>query len=228
MNASMLANFESRSFIGPMEDEGERIPVALVDDDSDDRLVGQRVVLRSRYFRLVGSYENGEDALKSPAIEQAKVVLMDIRMSGLSGIDSTRLLKKLLPALTILMLTVVDEPAMVKDALLAGADGFLTKPLSETECVEAILYALAGGMPLAKGMMRRAIGFSHPSPARRALSERQNAVLDGIKKGRSNKEIAAEMHVSVEGVKKSVHAILAKTSASSRNEAVVRLDAGML
>src|SRR6266536_1477079 len=107
MNASMLANFESRSFIGPMEDEGERIPVALVDDDSDDRLVGQRVVLRSRYFRLVGSYENGEDALKSPAIEQAKVVLMDIRMQGMGGIACTRLMKKLLPELTVLMLTVV-------------------------------------------------------------------------------------------------------------------------
>ncbi len=220
----MLPKSESKFLTRPVEDGEPKIPVAIVEDNPDDRFLGERVVVRSKYFRLVGSYENGEEAIKSPAIEQARVVLMDIRMPGMGGIACTRLLKKLLPSLIILMFTAVQAPEALKEAILAGADGFLNKPLSETQCVDAILYALAGGMPLAKGIMRRAIcSFNWPL-AELSLTDQQNAVVECLANGLQNKQIADELRLSVVGVKKSVHAILDKLHVSSRSEAVVRLN----
>src|SRR5437870_2388065 len=157
----------------PTSSARPRIPVAIVEDNSDDRLLLERLLVRSKWFRCLGCYETGEEALKSLAITEAQVILMDIRMPGLSGIDCTRLLKKVLPTLIILMVTGVADPEALWAAVLAGADGFLTKPLTAPECWDAIQYALAGGMPLSKGMMRRALFSSHPSAAGACLNDRQ-------------------------------------------------------
>ena len=205
----------------------ELVPVAIVDDNADDRALFELLVRGSRKLRVAGSYAKGEDALKSRGVGDAKVVLMDLRMPGMGGIECTRLLKKLIPSLTILIVTSMEEPDTLWGAILAGADGILSKPFSEAGCSGAILCALAGGMPLAKWMLRRAISSSIQPPAGARLTGRQDAILKCAARSMSNKEIADELHLSLSGVKKSFHAILVKLDASSRSEAVIRSGVGI-
>jgi len=198
------------------------IRVAIVEDNPDERLLLKRLLVRSRNLQCVGCYASGEDALKSLTILEAQVVLMDMRMPGLSGTACTRLLKKTLPAVTILMVTAFLELEALRESLLAGADGFLNKPLGETECCNAIHYALAGGLPLAKGMMAMVISLFSPCVAGCSLTARENAVLECMTKGLGNKEIAEKLCVSIHAVENSTRKMYRKLHVSNRVQAVTR------
>ena len=196
-----------------------RTPVAIVEDNLDDRLLLERLLVRSRHLRCVGSYATGEEALKSPGLSAADVVLMDIWMPGLSGIDCARLLKKVQPNLKILMITGAPKLESLLESLRVGADGFLNKPVTETECCEAIQYALAGGVSLSKMITRELIDWWVPSVGCH-LTLRENEVLKYISKGLRNKEIAHKLGVSIYDVQNCSHTIYLKLHVSNRAEAV--------
>lgn len=197
----------------------EPVNVAIVDDDPHDRLFLERIIDRSNCLRAVGCYASGEAALKSPRIAEAEVVLMDIRMPGLSGTACTRLLKKVLPTLTVLMVTALAELDVLGESLLAGADGFLNKPLSEAQCGEAILFALAGGLPLAREVARKlAAPFSSCGGC--SLNLKENAILECLARGMRNKEIADKLGVSIYEVQNRTRTIYLKLHVSNRAEAV--------
>jgi DNA-binding NarL/FixJ family response regulator len=200
-------------------ERSDPIRVAYVDDDWE---LLKLMASRLKGLRLVMCFATGEEALKSPAIVEVQVVLMDIRMPGIGGIACTRLLKKALPSMTILMLTGMEEPGLLWEAFIAGANGFLNKPLNETECWAAINLALAGGLPVGRTIMGRVVS-SFNSSARIPLSAQQSAVANCMAKGIGNKQIAAELGLSLSGTKKSIHAIFGKLRASSRTDAVNRL-----
>jgi DNA-binding NarL/FixJ family response regulator len=132
--------------------QSRRIGVAVVDDDPNDRLLSKRSLTRSKEFYCVACYADGQEVLDALPSTEAQAVLLDIRMPRMSGISCAQRLKQLLPALTIIMVTAVPDLDALKQSLLAGADGFLVKPLSETECCEALHYSLAGGLPLARSI----------------------------------------------------------------------------
>jgi DNA-binding NarL/FixJ family response regulator len=188
--------------------QGKPIGVAIVEDNPDDRTLLELMLVRLKGLRFVMCYAAGEEALKSPAMVETHVVLMDIRMPGMGGIACTRLLKKVLPGLIILMVTGMDEPGMLREAILAGADGFLSKPLSDGECWEAISASSPG--------------------AKAALTAQQKAVAKCMEKGMANKQIAAELGLSMSGTKKTIHAIFVKLEVSSRVEVVNRLHGRIL
>src|SRR2546429_429329 len=204
----------------PTSSARPRIPVAVVEDNPDERLLLERLLVRSTWLRCVGCYATGEEALKSPSLQDAQVVLMDIRMPGLSGTDCTRILKKVLPSLAIIIVTAFAEPEALREALLAGANGFLSKPLTEAECCDAIQYALVGGFPLAKGVMRKLIDLCTPSVAGCSLTVRENSVLEYMARGFGNKEIGPRLEISVCAVENAARKIYPKPPWSNRGQAV--------
>jgi DNA-binding NarL/FixJ family response regulator len=209
-----------------LRERSDPIRLAYVDDNSDDRELLKLMVSRLKGLRLVMCFATGEEALKSPAMMEVQVVLMDIRMQGMGGIACARLLKKALPSLTILMLTGMDDPALLWEAFIAGANGFLNKPLSETECWAAISLALAGGVPVVRSAIQGTISSAASGRAATHLSALQRAVLEGFAQGRANKEIAADLGVSVYAVENSARKIYAKLHVQNRAAAVSQLRPG--
>jgi DNA-binding NarL/FixJ family response regulator len=204
-----------------------RIGVAVVDDDPNERLLLKRTLARSKEFYCVACYADGQEVLDALLSTHAQAVLLDIRMPRMSGIFCAQRLKQLIPALTIIMVTAFPDLDALKESLLAGADGFLVKPLSETECCEALHYALAGGLPLAKAMRGNLTSplpaqcSATPSPA--LLNERESAVMECIAQGLLNKQIAAKLDLSIPVVEYVIRRIYLKLGAANRPEAVSRL-----
>src|SRR2546425_12666814 len=107
-----------------------KVGVAIVDDDERFRLVVQGILDQERGFRCVGSYSSGEEALMGIPQSGAQVVVMDVKLAGMSGIESTRRLKALLPHIIIVIITGLDDPRTIDLARECGADGFLAKPFT--------------------------------------------------------------------------------------------------
>src|SRR5436190_3262153 len=112
--------------------------IAIVDDEDFIRLVLCKILEESGQFRCVGSYASGEEAMRGVPSMRPEVVLMDIRMPGISGIESMRLLKKTMPGLIVVLASGLADPETMAKALAAGADGYLTKPFSASQCLATL------------------------------------------------------------------------------------------
>jgi DNA-binding NarL/FixJ family response regulator len=141
---------------------GDPVEVVIVDDNPSERLLTERTVAKSDQFRRIASFGSGEEALESETMARTRVVLMDVQMPGMSGIACTRLLKQRLPDLVIVMLTGSEDPELLREAVAAGANGYLSKPLTSGQCSSAIELALGGGFPLAN-RMRNALSALRPN-----------------------------------------------------------------
>ncbi len=218
--------------LGKPHAQSWRIGVAVVDDDPNYRLLLRRSLDQSKEFHCVACYADGEEAIDALPSTAAQAVLLDIRMPRMSGIFCARRLKQLLPALTIIMVTVVPELDLLQESLLAGAEGLLDKAASDTNYCEAIRYALAGGMPLAKTIIARLTSTPVTSncslSSLPALNERESAVMECIKRGLSNKLIAAELGWSIHIVAYEVRRIFSKLRVVNRAEAVSRSQSYLL
>jgi DNA-binding NarL/FixJ family response regulator len=206
------------------------IRVVVVDDQELVRS-GFCVILEAADgISVVGEAGNGEAAVSVVAAHQPDVVLMDIRMPGMDGLEATRLITRRSPsAPKVVMLTTFDLDDYVYEALRAGASGFLLKDSPRHDLIAAIRAAAAGDALLAPSVTRRLIeAFARrppeasPSPARLAsLTARERDVLLLLARGRSNAEIAAALFVSEATVKTHVGNVLAKLGLRDRVQAVI-------
>ncbi len=157
------------------------------------------------------------------------VVLMDIRLPRMSGIECTPRLKELLPGTPIVILTVLDDDELIFRALQAGADGYLLKRSKPAELRTALLDVLNGGAPMSSAIARRVVrSFRRPpaNPRNEAhLSTREIEVLSLLSNGLSNKEIADQLRLSVETVRSYLKTIYDKLHVRCRTEAVIRYNA---
>ncbi|MHB8335277.1 MAG: response regulator [Acidimicrobiales bacterium] len=206
------------------------IRVVVVDDQALVRAGFEVLVNSAADLEVVGEAQNGADAVTVIAQTNPDVVLMDVRMPTMDGIEATRLITSS-PArrhTRILMLTTFDLDEYVFDALRAGASGFLLKDTPPEELLSAIRVIAAGDALLAPSVTRRLIAAftSRPAPATATvdlgrLTGREHEVLIAIAHGSSNAEIADELHMSVATVKSHVSRILAKLDARDRTQLVV-------
>ena len=210
-----------RATIDPVD-----ITVAIVDDDAPARGMLTEWVRGEGGFKCVGVYENGEAALAALPLEKPSVILMDINMPGMSGIECVRRPKPQMPATQFVMLTVYEDPDHIFKALSSGASGYLLKRTPRAELLAAVRDVYAGGSPMSSNIARKIVQsfqrFS-PSPAEPDnLSPREREVLELLARGYLYKEIADALHISVPTVNTHIRRIYEKLHVRSRSQAIAR------
>lgn len=201
------------------------IKVAIVEDDAGIREMLTRVVERAAGLVHVASYGNGEDALAALPALGPDVVVMDIQLPGMSGIECTRLLKKAAPSIQVLVFTVFGDSEQVFRALEAGASGYLLKRTARTELVDAIKQVWDGGAPMSGEVARKVVeSFRKPahSPEVETLTAREEEVLGLLAKGYITKEIADQLAISFDTVRFHLKHIYRKLHVRSRTEALLK------
>ncbi len=202
------------------------VRVVLVEDDAfiRDRLAED--LTTEPGFVLVGAFGSAEECLESATAAAPDVVLMDIGLPGMSGIDCVRRLKAGSPAVQFLMLTVYEDGQQIFDALLAGASGYLLKRTSRMDLFDAIRQIHLGGSPMSGHIARKVVQYfnrrGQQSQELERLSPREREVLDLLAQGAAYKEIAEALHLSLETIRMNVKGIYAKLHVHSRGEAVAK------
>jgi NarL family two-component system response regulator LiaR len=201
--------------------ETEPIRVIAVDDHEVVRGGIKYALLDYDDIELVGEARDGESAVRLCEQARPDVVLMDLMMPGMDGVETTRAIREQCPQVQILVLSSFYDEDLVPRAMQAGAIGYLLKGVSNQELVEAIRTAHAGQPVLAKEAMAALVQAAIPSPQLGDdLNEREREVLALLAQGLSNKEIAERLFLSLATVKYHVRLLLSKLGASSRAEAV--------
>lgn len=202
------------------------IKVSVVDDEVDLRENIAGYVDSAKGFRCLGVHGSAEEALVNLPREKPDVVLMDINLGGMSGIECVRLLKPLMPATQVVMLTVFEDTEKIFSALAAGATGYLLKRLSPAKLLEAIREVHEGGSPMSAPIARKVVQSFKATPAQGDeagdLSEREHAVLNALAKGLAYKQIADELAISIHTVRNYIRRIYEKLHVRSRTEAVAK------
>jgi DNA-binding NarL/FixJ family response regulator len=201
------------------------IRIAVVEDDRWYRTTLRTLLESEPQFAFVAAYERGEALLAEIDGEPRwDLVLMDIDLPGISGIEATRRLKAEVPSVSVVNLTVFDEPATILQAICAGADGYLLKRTPADELVEQLLGVAAGGSPLTPGVARTVLQLLRAGPAggrtELPLSEREQDVLRDLARGLVCKQIADARGISIHTVRTYVRRIYEKLRVETLAEAV--------
>ncbi len=203
------------------------IRVALVEDDEKIRSNLITLLEQSEGFRCVGAYPDAETALKDISFKSPEIVLMDINLPGMDGIECTYNLKAKMPKLQIVMLTVYEDTGKIFQALQAGAVGYLLKLTKPEEILEALNEVSLGGSPMSAQIARKVVQSFHRKQVKSSenqapLTMREEQVLNLLSKGYLYKEIAVELSISSDTVHNHIRKIYEKLQVHSRTEAVVK------
>jgi DNA-binding NarL/FixJ family response regulator len=202
------------------------IKVAIVEDNAGVRENWAKLINAEQGLQCIGACPTAEHALKTLPALRPEVVLMDINLPGLSGIQCTALLKQKLPDTQILMVTVYADNEHIFEALKVGASGYLLKCAAPSELMHSIADVMRGGAPMSGQIARRVIEAFRkrtPAPNKSAqLTPREQEILDLASKGYANKEIASRLGTSVETVRVHIRHIYEKLHVHSRTEAAAK------
>ncbi len=208
------------------ESKAPAVRVVVVEDDSNLRKTMLAFINRSPDYCCAGTFADGESALAGIPALKPDLVLMDIGLPGMSGIECVSRLKSIIPATPIIMLTVYDAGDYLFDSLKAGASGYLLKRAIGDKLLEAMAEARAGGLPLTRHMAAK-VGqyfqqFGKNRTEVQTLTPREQEVLQLLADGFRYKEIAGVMDISLDTVREHARRIYTKLHVSSRTEAVVK------
>ena len=202
----------------------EIIRVAIVEDDNDIRQSFEAIIGSAPGYACLKTYDNAEAAVADIPALKPDVVIMDIHLPGMSGIDAVRILKEEMPSVQIAMCTVYEDDEHIFNALRAGASGYLLKRTTPDKLLEAVSDLHQGGSPMSSEIARRVVASfrkaTAPPPELAALTPREKEILDLLAKGYLYKEIAAELFISIETVKRHIHNIYEKLHVQTRTEAL--------
>lgn len=204
------------------------ISVAIVEDNPDIRESVQIVINSAKGFKCINYYSNAEDALTGLTKDKPDVVLMDINLPGMSGIECVRRVKEMQPQVQFMMCTVYEDDDSIFEALKAGASGYLLKKTTPEKMLEAIKDLHEGGAPMSSQIARRVVAnmqhapFAVPTEAAQ-LTKRERELLDYLAKGYRYKEIADMLNISTETVRRHAHNIYEKLHVQSRVDALNKI-----
>ena len=202
------------------------IRVAIVEDRREIRDGLATIINGTPGFRCTGAWRSMEDALDSIARDLPDVVLNDIGLPGMSGIDGIRILKQRHPGLLVLMLTIYDDDERIFEALCAGASGYLLKKTQPARLLESLREAVAGGAPMSPEVARRVVAlfqtFRPPDHTKCDLTPHETRLLRLFVEGHNYKTAAAELGVTVHTVSFHLRSIYDKLQVHSKSEAVAK------
>ena len=202
------------------------IAVAIVEDDAPARKILAGWITRAPGFRLAGEWGDAESALSGLAEKKPDVVLVDINLPGMSGVEAVKQLKPRLPATQFVMLTVYEDADHIYNALAAGATGYLLKQTPRQELLSALEDVHRGGSPMTSNIARKVVQSfrqdSAPATAGAELSPREQEVLELLARGYLYKEIADRLNITVPTVNTYVRRMYEKLHVRSRAQAVAK------
>ncbi len=211
---------------GPSYTMTAPLRVGLVEDDLQLRVDFSRLIAGADDMTCVGVFASAEDALAGLRSANPDVVLMDINLPGMSGIECVRRLRIEMSDVQIVMLTTFDDATSVFESLKAGAHGYVLKRAAVSELLVSIRDVAAGGAPMTGAIARRVIqyfGQRGPAPEVATLTERERQVLVALSEGQQYKEIADSFGISINTTRKHIKAIYEKLHVNTRLEAVNKL-----
>lgn len=207
--------------------EVKQIAVAIVEDDNILREALEDALSADDTIRSCGAFVDGESFLKEVERLLPDVVIMDLNLPGMNGIECTRQIKEKLPHAQVLVCTVQDDDESLFQAICAGATGYLLKDTRPAQVVEAVRNVYAGGSPMSPGVARRVLASFSTSRKEakefELLTERERQVLDQLASGYRYKEIAVRLQMSIDTVRTHVRNLYEKLHVSSRTDALNKL-----
>lgn len=202
------------------------INVAVYEDNNALRESLSFLIKGSRLLTFVGAYPNCLNIVENCKSNMPDVILMDIDMPGISGIEGTRLVKEAFPSVNVMILTVYEDSEKIFDALRAGATGYLLKKSSAFQIIEAIAELAGGGSPMSSVIARKVLEhFSKPSckiENEYALTDREYDILKRLVAGDSYKMVADFCNISIGTVRCHIYSIYRKLAVNSKAEAIIK------
>jgi len=206
--------------------EKVRIKVSIVEDSRGTRESLTELLGRAPGLRCVGAHPTGEKALQAIPEENPDVVLMDINLPGMSGIECVAALKERLPKLQVLMLTTYEESDLIFDSLRNGASGYLLKNMPPADLIQAVEQVHSGGAPMSMQIARKVVNhfqqIRQPASDVERLTKREQEILALLAKGYLYKEIADQLGITLSTVRAHLHTVYEKLHVQSRTQAVVK------
>jgi DNA-binding NarL/FixJ family response regulator len=203
-----------------------RIRVSIVEDNRGTRESLAELLGRAPSLRFVNAHPNGEEALRQIPLDAPDVVLMDINLPKMNGIECVLQLKQQLPKTQVLMLTTYEEGDLIFDSLRNGASGYLLKNMPPAELIQAIEQVHAGGAPMSMQIARKVVShfqrIKMPQSEMEKLTKREQEILALLAKGYLYKEIADQLGITLSTVRAHLHTVYEKLHVQSRTEAVVK------
>jgi len=193
--------------------------IVIVEDNDQIREAFSLLLNLRDDFIVVNTYNNCEDAIFNSKDDNPDVILMDIDLPGISGIEGTKKIKKILPKVAIVIITVFENGKTVFDALCAGASGYLTKSSDKDRIIKAIDEVLKGGAPMSSKIARMVVQSFQKNP-NSPLTERETEILANISEGKSYTSIADTLFISKETVKFHIKNIYIKLQVNNKADAL--------
>lgn len=193
--------------------------VIIIEDNEPLNLIFSQIISSSKEFTLKGSYLSCENALFHLKDDMPDIVLMDIELPGINGIQGTKEIKKILPKTKVIMVTVYENSKNVFDALCAGATGYLTKNANSDKLIEALNELESGGAPMSINIAKMVVESFKKAPDT-VLTERETEVINMLAHGSSYKSIAIDLEISINTIKYHIKNIYDKLQVHTKEEAI--------
>lgn len=195
--------------------------VLLIEDDAEIRNSFTLIVNSSQKFTVVNAYGNCEDAIDAIQRDKPEIILMDIELPGMNGIQCAKIIKDKYPHIDIIMVTVYEDSELVFEALKSGASGYITKSANYMELLSALEEIVKGGAPMSSRIARMVIDNFHVNP-NSPLTKRETEILQLISEGKTYTQISEELFISKETAKTHIKNIYSKLQVNSKSEAIAK------
>jgi DNA-binding NarL/FixJ family response regulator len=212
----------------------DTIRILIADDQTITRSGLQSLLATQEGLEIVGEAKNGEEAIELATLLEPDVILMDLRMPSINGIEATRRIHRTSPHIGILVVTVFEDDTSVFPAIRAGARGYLLKNTEQDELLRAIRTVANGGAIFSPGIAQRVLGYLNPPESAAPknafdeLTAREQGILEFIAQGKTNGEIAETLGLSPKTVSNNISNVLVKVQATDRAKLMLMaLEAGM-
>lgn len=202
------------------------VQISIIEDVEEYRNALQIMLNATPDFKCEHTYANGEAAIRGIPIHQPDIVLVDLNLPGMSGIQVMKQLKKQYPKIQFMVLTVFEDDDKIFNALTAGASGYLLKSTPPSKIMDAIRELHDGGSPMSAQIARKVVAsFRQPTlevanPYEQMLTLREKEILEMLSQGKLYRQITSELHISLETVKSHCHNIYEKLHVTTKMEAI--------
>lgn len=198
-----------------------RSRIVIVEDNDAVREGFSLIINSVSSYYVVNGYDNAEDCIKNLKKDKPEIILMDLELPGMNGIEAIAAIKKLNPGIELIVNTIYENSDLVFQALCAGASGYITKNTSHTQLLDAIDEVIQGGAPMSSKIAKLVVNSFQKNP-NSPLSGRETEVLELLSKGKSYSMIAQELFITKETAKSHIKNIYSKLQVNSKSEAIAK------